>query len=800
LTHSEMITNQFGEQYLYAVNRNLFEQEPARERIEREFGPLLAREDSLIIFIGSDSGTVIRYVMDRGVPPGTRFIFVETDELLPQVADAVDLEPFAERVLLVSPEQIEQAIQDADINSYLYVDSVFLRRSLSAEYGFIPRYRSDYWEVESLLNDRRWNTVVSLGQDAFIHCQLQNCADNLHPLVEIKGCLEGKSVMVLGGGPSLDEHLDWIKAHRAQLVLFSVSRISRRLQQVGLEPDFVFSVDPQEISYQFSKEMLEFSPRVIFVNQYHVAPKLLSQWPHRKFYMGMALPWTTGLNPDNNCNGVGPTVTNAAISAAAWLGCRTIYLSGVDLCFTPEGYTHAQGSRERAAGPKTDLSNLSVITNSGKRANTGSDYYSAIRSLSLQAKLLLEQGTSIINISANAARIEGVLYKPVSEITLDGTGFDIDLPDIDQNNDYSRLSTLEQELKHKLEAAEKVSELVRNALDIHDSMYRDGVVDETLKQELESIDDTLAKEHEELFKLIKMLSIRGLIRMAQTFREPDEVGLEEVKEKLDLYYRSLKSGVSRLIRFLETGVESVQVRRREQDLDKKTAAEVDRVVSSWMERQEPGRACFKIFEAVSANESMQKARAAFEHFISTDQLSEFTAEKRRRNLHALPMRIQQLKDNGDLTALEQLKGSLIDTDGGEGYLPLLMATIYQLEKQPEKALQELIPVMEQPESPVLEQVLALMVRLCTELGLHQAALDAMAGLASLNARYLRFYADALAANGQAGDAVEHLTEYLHYFPGDLEAIDKLESWYAAADCKEGVSLAQTLRKSVVEPR
>ncbi len=787
-----MITNKFGEEYLYAINRGMFEQESAKERIAREFGKLLAREDSLIIFIGSDSGNIIRYVLDRDLPTGTRYIFVEPESILKQVAMVVDLSSVENRVWLVTPEQLKEAAQEASITSYMYVDGVFLKRCLSAEYGFFDQYRSEYWDADSYINDLRWNALASLGQDAFIQRQLQNCADNSHPISEIRGCLEGRTVIVLGGGPSLDEHFDWIKAHRKQLIVFSVSRISARLQQVGLEPDFVFSVDPQDVSYELSKEMLNFGPNVIFVNQYHVAPKLLAQWPHQKFFMGPLLPWTSELNPTELFNGSGPTVTNSAIAAAAWLGSKQILLAGVDLCFSPAGYTHAAGSMERAAGPKMDLSNLMVETNLGEFVNSRSDYANAARTISLQATALQSEGVKLINLSAHAARMENVVYHSPDTLSLKESSIEtLILPKRQLLGSIEWLSTLQQELTDKQAEVSIVIELLEQAVQLHDSMYEEDQVNPHRKHELEQLEYRLSDEYSEVFKLAKTLSLRGLLRMAQAFDELDALALKQIKQRLDTYYAALEAGAKRLEQHIKKGLESVEVRLRELSILKMHPDELQMQVYKWIEREEPGRAFCLELVGVKAD-ALNIAKQTFKEEMRRDQLAPLAHRAKLHNLHALPERIQYLKDKGDIDALEELLDSLVKTEGAQSYLPLIAASIHQMQQQYEAALADLLPLMEQPDSPILEQSLVMMVSLCTKLGYHQAVMDAMAALASLNAFYLSLYSDALMANGQAKDAIEHLTEYLHYFPNDEEALMKLKKWYAEQGSEEGVKLVESL--------
>jgi len=799
LGHNAMTTNQFGERYIYAVNRGMFEQESAFERIKREFGDFLAREDSLFVIIGSDSGNLISFLGNLPLPAGSRFIFIETGDLLRQLDISVEASFPPKRVFICTPENFDQVAEKAGLTNYFYTDSVFLRRSLSAEYGYVALYREFYWEIDAKLQQLRYETIVHLGREAFVQRQLQNCADNLHPLSNIEGCLEGRTVIVLAGGPSLDDHIKWVKKNRNRLVIFAVSRISRRLQQVDLEPDFIFSVDPQDISYEVSKEMLNFGPNVTFICQYHVAPQLLSQWPHRCFYMGELLPWQSDLNPEKVFPGAGPTVTNAAVGAAVLLGSKRILMTGVDFCYTPDGFTHAKGSKEQQAGPKTDLSNLMVETNAGEKAHTIPGLAEAAQTISLIATSLKVKGVRIINLAPSAARMEGVEFETCDEVLLEEDDISFGENIAMTGPDEGWLKRLRDELSRIIDITGEIELLLSEALEVHGNMYKGEYVDPVLKGELESIDMKLQQDYSSCFRLIKVLAIRALLRMTYSAREESEIGLDQVRTRLDLYYKALQEGACRLRTYLDKGLDSVEVRLLE--VEPVSEATMKLLTEAWIRRKEPGRA--KIFRArhsLRNYECLKLAEQAFDQEMSRDNLSELSRADKHRNLAALPNRIQQLKDKMDTDGLSQLYNSFCNDEEAAGFLPLIRATSLLLEGKLEQVMTVLEPVVSDPESPVLEQSLALLVGVCSELGLYQLALDAMAGLAAINAVYLKPYAEALAANEQRADAIAHMADYLHYFPEDDKAIIYLIRLYEQAGIAEGVELGESMLMELLRGR
>ncbi len=92
----------------------------------------------------------------------------------------------------------------------------------------------------------------------FIDSQLKSLSSNSTPVSKIENALNGTTAVIMGGGPSLDDSIDWIKTNQDQLVIFAAARIANRLKKEGIQPDFFVTVDPHAVSYDNSKPMLQF--------------------------------------------------------------------------------------------------------------------------------------------------------------------------------------------------------------------------------------------------------------------------------------------------------------------------------------------------------------------------------------------------------------------------------------------------------------------------------------------------------------------------------------------------------------
>ena len=787
-----VISNQFGDRYFYEVNRDLFERESASARLDREFRERFMREDTLHICIGSDSGTLIQFLSELELPLGSRFVFVETEDLYQPVKELVSKHLESESIWLVTESGLKDALAELPLDDYFYVDGVRVLRSLSAEYSHVEEYRSLYWDIDTIIKDRGWNTITRVGMEPFLRLQLENCADSPSSVSALKDCLKGATAIVLAGGPSLDDHLNWVKTNRDKLVVIAVSRISRRLLEVGLEPDFVISVDPQDLSYQLSREMLSFSEKVIFIYQYHVATRLLSQWPHRKFHSGSLLPWDSDLNPDpdRRFDGSGPTVTNYALAAAGWLGARRVLLAGVDLCFTNKGITHAKGSREYDAGPRLDLIGLTVETNAGLLASTLPDYLSAGNSLNSLAGWLAGRGVSVETLSLNAYRMENIAYIKCSDVKLPPL-LPFEIPE--QSSDMlSWLSELISELQSKKTELQELRSQFKSITELHDSMYQEeDAVDPGVKVELEQLEYEVSEEHKDLLRVVKTLAIRPLMRMAHDLTDTSKLSSEQIKYRLSIYYKALESGIESLLAALQSSLDKANRRLVEAQNVKLDECLSDEVIDGWIAEKEFGR--FKLYPKVFyTSDQLESLREHYEHEMMFDYSSILAKGAITASKKALPTRVNQFLDRKDLDGLVGFYQSLSGREEYGEYLPLILAAIEILKENWKGAIEELIPVVDNWESPILEPALAHIFMLAIELSYQQEALDALAGLSLLNKSYLNLYSDALAANGQVSDAVEHQLEYCQYFGIDGVSKAKLSEWLNELGREEELQLLEKL--------
>lgn len=783
-----LAVNRFGDRFFFNLHRHSFDKISAEALFDAKFSDALFQEDMLNVVVGTDSGLLPRYVQNKTLPKGSRYIFVEPDEVLLALQEQGLLAGLDERIQCVGLQEWDRVIHEFKITDYFYINGVRSFNAICAQDDFIQQYAELSWHLAEVLSQLHWLNSIELGMEAFITRQMDNIADNRRPAALLKNVFRGKTVALLAGGPSLDEALPWVKANRSQLIVFAVSRISRQLLAANLEPDFVFSVDPTELSFDISKEMLKFSDKVNFICSYHTVPTLVNQWLGNMFYLGERLPWSSDLNVAN-LGSVGPTVTNTALYVAHQLGAKQVILAGVDLCFTREGFTHAKGSDEQLAGPRFNLTSLQVETNAGFLAPTSSDFAQAIKTLSAQAKLLEHADCEIVNVSAASAKIDNISYKPLNDIELDNEIVDVlaivEAVSAYESSDTSYYRKVVTELKKAQFQVKAIAQLAETALFINRQMYNaEGlVVSFKDKQRLDKLEKKLRREYRQFSKLVKKFGIRRFIKLAKPFSDEDWTA-EEARQLGDVYYQAYIEGTGKLLQLLDGAINRVAAREEEyaENPNFKTLIEQCKKDRSYG-RVKRWRA---LFPAAQEDKEIEMAFTELDrlfaetiadqntrHFARAKRLSDLTVVKQRAGLLFKHKKAIELADLQAVLGKQEKSQATIYRDLVTGYLA-------ELRNEFSSALQAYQRIVDAGDI-LLEEALSRIASIGIDQSDMASANLALQCLSQMNPVYLPFYAEMQRLQGDVMAAIDAYNSYISQFHEDVSIQMKLAVLYA--DCK-----------------
>jgi hypothetical protein len=713
---------------------------------------------------------------------------------LPAVIEALRAEggvqDLPERIRVVSLQEAWTQAEDFQLQNYLFLSAVALRESLAAMDSYLPDYRELTNHLSEQLQAIEWAVRGGLGCKDFILRQLENLGENRIPAIHLKGKFAGKTAVLLGGGPSLDEILPWVKEHQEEVVILAVSRVSRRLQEFGLTPHLVFSVDPHDVSFDVSREMLHFWEKTLFVHSYHVSPKLLGQWRGRSVFVGDRFPWKSEANPEN-LHAPGPTVTNTAFSVAIEMGFSKVVLGGVDLCYSKSGMTHAKGSFESEIGPR--LNNiLTVETNGGWRAETGPDYYKAIEILDQQAAIAAKAGCRVVNSALGAAKLQNVDFVPVQNITFDpfvrpiiSEIFEVlPLEGAKQRIDYYQM--VKKELKLVKSQLEVIKSLSSEALYCNKGLF--GKIGERAsasykyKIRMDKIENRLNSEFEKLVSLVKKFGIQDFLKVTR-FSDQKDWTDKEIEGTADVYYGAYKNSASKLIDVINISLKRIDARRMEEQPNPSLAT----MSEVWLRDGQPGRVrvwldrCLAKAEGTSVDKNLiDELTVEFEAVLKKTDLD--SKRKLREALSLTPVRGKILRlfrsqdAEGLRAVIDSLKGHE-DQEAADSLSALAKGYLTEIENDLSSAMAHYQELIGEHFTPITEDALKRIASICLKNGQIDLAKLALECLASAVFIYKPQYADLLKTLGAHQAAADLYVEYLDMVPSDLSVLLKLGQLY-----------------------
>lgn len=801
----DYIINAHGDAYLREVNPDSFGKKGAKLSYTEHFGEQLFLENALYIIIGSDSGRLISFIREHGEVPGTRYLFVEDPDLYPIIAQHPATPQDEAWFRLCDTDHWLQAADDFKLDHYIYVEGVYLLKSLGAQDQHYVAYADISLSIDQALIARRFSVIASLSTQRYMLTQFRNMADNLFPASQLRNLYRGRTAVLLAGGPSLDQSLEWLQIHRNQVVVLAVSRIMNRLNDSGIVADYIFTVDPTSMSMDVSLGCFEVPPQSTLIYSYHTYPLIVSQFPGPSFYLGPLLPWKSRLNTDN-LPSVGPTVTNTALFTAQAMGFTTVILAGVDLCFSAEGYCHAEGSAERDAGPKMDRKGIWVETQSGKLAATTTDFAHALESLKLQVHYLVSKGMTLINPSPDAAKVEGIRFIAWNEISLkpnvlSEAPLQSNTPHYSEARQRAHIQALQRELAHAKRALSAIARLASLAMKLNRRFYQCQHWQEArhTKTRMDKLQRRISCKYRRFTRLTKEWGILSFLRIISPHVDLEQADAALLEKQGAAYYEEFMAGTAALIEAL-TQCEPILHTRLLETVD---PPNLPMLAKRWEAFDEPGRgrvwalrhpglvakltpediACLGALEASFARQKLQRktTRAAYVADGAHPQHSLTNARYDYAHRQIEP--------------LQQVRHSLAchpDQETASAYQPLIEAYLCHLQEGAEPALgfimEQLIPKLDMTPSPLLIHSLMLAASLAATLERWDLLITTLECLAQCTPHFMPQYAEALRLTGQYQRGVGILLDYLERVPEDIRVQKQLAQLYLDGGVPEAASI------------
>lgn len=244
----------------------------------------------------------------------------------------------------------------------------------------------------------------NMHKDQMLINYFRNTQCGARPVTELDVASFEKEYIIVAGGPSLDDCMEFLKENVGKKTVIAVGTVFKKLIQSGVRPDLVTVLDP----VKYTMKQLEGAEN-------ETVPLLLATtayWKWASTYAGMAylVPVTSHLDQEKEYAAqhgieqwdIGGTVTSLAVRAALKFGANKIYLLGADFAY-PDGWTHATGT---ASHSKLDTGNLIPV----ESVNGGIVYTEANMNLyreDMEGIIAHNPDAVFVNMSRIGAKIKG---------------------------------------------------------------------------------------------------------------------------------------------------------------------------------------------------------------------------------------------------------------------------------------------------------------------------------------------------------------------------------------------------------
>ena len=243
-----------------------------------------------------------------------------------------------------------------------------------------------------------------------------NIKRNTECVDSLKADFKGKTLYLVGAGPSLDKNFAQLKeVSREKSVIVSSGTAFHKLIKAGIRPDFVIETDANtRISWHFREVGQEQIPMLLLSTATHVLNDAYAGKKFLIFQEGVGKAEAYAKEHGYTLYETGGSVMTTALDVGIRMQCKKIVFLGMDLAYTDD-YAHAQGTSRRAVVKEAaELREVKDIAGQTIYTNRSLDMYRQW----MEERIAREDksGIAFIDATEGGARIKGTRVKTLAEV------------------------------------------------------------------------------------------------------------------------------------------------------------------------------------------------------------------------------------------------------------------------------------------------------------------------------------------------------------------------------------------------
>ena len=342
-------------------------------------------------------------------------------------------------------------------------------------------YQKLYDMVYSCVNQLNvsGSTTFRYGSE-FIHNRFAHLSSIHHNslLESLKKKFSGVPAIMVAGGPSLDKNIHLLKKAKNKAVILTVDTVLPTLLQQGIIPDFVTSIDPEEMTYEkFANVVPQIKGIPYLICSAWIHPNVPKLFPAEQVFWSFSgnsiEKWLNNLMGGVILTGGAGTVAHMNMIAAIIMGCSPIVFIGQDLAYSEDKDHAANVVLTNKDNVKNRLSNLANTVQvdgiNGGKVTTVRGFLSLKTTFE---KMIKDNPGHYINATEGGVHIRGTEVLPFQEV--------LDRYCINDYDIISRVKKIATDEKHifpelfisEFQSVEKVIKKLRKYIKKADSLSK----------------------------------------------------------------------------------------------------------------------------------------------------------------------------------------------------------------------------------------------------------------------------------------------------------------------------------------
>lgn len=178
---------------------------------------------------------------------------------------------------------------------------------------------------------------------------------------ELKPEFEGKDVIIVAAGPSLDKNVELLKNKKPGIIILAVETVFRKLLKLGIDVDYMIVTDANSRIYSHLAGLEEEQIPMLYLATAYKGYSM--NYCGKKYLIcqnGYDRAQELAKQKGWHLYETGGSVSTTALDVCIYLGCKSIAFIGLDLAYT-DNLAHATDTSRRAVSETEEMKQVPAI-------------------------------------------------------------------------------------------------------------------------------------------------------------------------------------------------------------------------------------------------------------------------------------------------------------------------------------------------------------------------------------------------------------------------------------------------------